>query len=158
MKFQENLLQTLGNTRAQICQYLQKNVCQGGNACSSPGIHFFVRKFRLSNLREFAMDFPEIRRLAKFGTINRFMETTFCSNEQHKKSQFCVTSSKRSTELSSRRERNFKQTSRLHFHYSLGPWERNLIHTPTLPYNSGSKTTVFAFCHSCFYISEPGTI
>ena len=30
--FQENPFQTLGNMRAQICQYLQRNVCQGAGA------------------------------------------------------------------------------------------------------------------------------
>ena len=158
MKFQENLLQTLGNTRAQICQYLQKNVCQGATLARVLAYISLYVNLGSHISESLQWIFLKFRRLAKFGTINRFMETTFCSNEKHKKSQFCVTSSERSIELSSRRERNFKQTSRLHFHYSLGPWKRNLIHTLTLPYNSGPKTTVFAFFHSCFYISEPGTI
>ena len=67
-------------------------------AISCPlGIHFFVNifKFRLSYFQEFATDFLKLHRLTKFGTINRFMETNFCFNENHKKSQFCVTSSKR---------------------------------------------------------------
>ena len=40
--------------------------------------------------------FLKFNRLAKFGTINRFMEKNFCFNEKHKKSQFCLTSSSRS--------------------------------------------------------------
>ena len=43
--------------------------------------------------------FLKLHGLTKFGTINRFMEMNFCFNEKHKKSQFCVTSSKRSIDL-----------------------------------------------------------
>ena len=78
---------------SKLCQYLQRNVCQGASSCPlPPGIHFFVNigKFGLSYFRELATDFPEteLHRLTKFGAINRFMEMNFCFNEKHKKSQF----------------------------------------------------------------------
>ena len=40
--------------------------------------------------------FLKPHRLTKFGTVNRFKEINFWFNEKHKKSQFCVTSLKRS--------------------------------------------------------------
>ena len=40
--------------------------------------------------------FLKLSRLTKFGTINRFMEMSFCFNEKHKKLQFYVTMWKRS--------------------------------------------------------------
>ena len=40
--------------------------------------------------------FLKLHRSTKIGTINRVMEMNFCSNEGHKKSQFCVTSPKSS--------------------------------------------------------------
>ena len=43
--------------------------------------------------------FLKLHRLTKFGRINRFMEMNFCFNEKHKKSPFCVTSSKRAISL-----------------------------------------------------------
>ena len=40
--------------------------------------------------------FPILPGLTKFGTINRFVDMNFWFNEKHNKSQFCVTSWKRS--------------------------------------------------------------
>ena len=42
--------------------------------------------------------FDDDAKLRFLGMINRFMGMNFCFNENHKKSQFCVTSSKRSIE------------------------------------------------------------
>ena len=69
MKFQENPLQTLANMRAQICQYLQRNVSQGIQLFVNLGSHIF---------ESLQWIFLKLRRLTKFCTINRFMEMNFC--------------------------------------------------------------------------------
>ena len=68
MKFQENPSQTLGNATAKICQYLERNLCQG--ATFVPGKHFFVDLgAHISESLQWI--FLKLRRLSKFGTVNR---------------------------------------------------------------------------------------
>ena len=52
---------------------------------TAPGIHLFVNigKFGRSYFRDLQRIVLKLHRLTKYSTINRFMETNFCFNENH---------------------------------------------------------------------------
>ena len=67
--------------------------CMLGGAASVDPCHTFLCSHISKSLQQI---FLKHHRLTKFGTINRFMEMNFSFKEKHKKSQFCMTSWKRS--------------------------------------------------------------